>query len=348
MGLAIVLNITINLVIFAIVLLLRENIITFLNLPSDFPISILTIIPLGAMLFSTYGSLNAWLIRKKQYVSISVNKLIRRSSEGASQMGFALLKNSNGLIYSDIIGQTANLATVAIQVKKCGLDLKMISFNKIKYVFNKYSEFPRFNLIPALMSACSYLLPPIFINKYFSTETAGFFDLSKLVLSIPLAFIASSLTSVLLQRVSEKFNRKESFINDLKPVFMIVTFIAIGEVLTVVLFGEEIFSFAFGKEWTMSGAISKIMVWSFAINFIVSTFSSIFFSMRRIKTYSVWQFFYFILILSLILFKHLPFEEFLIIYVIIEVICFLTVATILTYIIYMYESELTLTTSNKV
>ena len=337
-GLSLIISFFFNLLIFILVFILGKRIISFLNLPANFPVSILYIIPAGAFLFSTYSSLNAWLIRRKKYYSISLNKMIRRSSEGVAQISFAILKSFNGLIYSDIIGQAANVATVAIQAKKNELNLKLISLTKLKYVFRKYSEFPKYNLIPAFMSSCSYLLPPIFINKYFSPETAGFFDLSKLLLSIPLAFIASSISSVLLQKMAEKFNRKESFLTELKPILYIVGLIAVFEVLAILLFGEELFKIVFGSQWITSGKISKIMVWSFALNFIASSFTSIFVSMRKIKTYSIWQFIYFISILSLLFFKHLPFTEFLKIYVLIEVLCYVVVTVIMFIMVYHYES----------
>lgn len=340
LGLSLIFSFIINSSILIIFLSARDKIISFLNLPENFPASMLALIPVGAFLFSVYGSLNAWLIRKKKYIAISVNKLIRRSMEGASQVGLALLKIPNGLIYSDMIGQTANVATVAVQSKRSGLNLKLVSYTKLKYVFHKYSEFPKYNLVPALMSTCSYLLPPIFINKYFSPESAGFFDLSKLVLSIPLAFVAASLTSVILQKVSEKFNKKESFIRDLKPVVILVGLIASSEILLIILFGEDLFRIAFGKLWTASGSISRIMVWSFAINFIVASFSNIFVAMRRIKTYSIWQFCYFLAIISLVFFKHLPLNQFLKTYVLIEVICYLAAAIIMSVIVYRYESDL--------
>jgi hypothetical protein len=82
------------------------------------------------------------------------------------------------------------------------------------------------------------------------------------------------------------------------------------------------------------------MVWSFAFNFIASSFTSMFIAMRRIKTFSFWQAFYFVSILSLLFFKHLPFNEFLKIYVAIEVFCYITVVLILVSIIYRYESSL--------
>jgi O-antigen/teichoic acid export membrane protein len=340
LGLSLIFNLTINLTILIIVLLSGEGIKAFLNLPENFPVSLLAIIPIGAFLFSSYGSLNAWLIRKKKYIAISVNKLVRRSTEGVSQVGLALLKIPNGLIYSDLIGQVANVATVAVQTRSTGLNLRQISIPKLKYVLRKYSEFPKYNLIPALMSSSSYLLPVIFINKFFSPESAGFFDLSKLVLSIPLAFIASSLSSVLLQKVSEKYNRKESFINDLKPVIIMVGMISFAEILLIMFFGEDIFKIAFGKQWIASGSISRIMVWSFAINFIVASLSNIFVAMRRIKSYSLWQFCYFLAIISLVLFKHLPFTDFLKIYVLIEVVCYLVIGCMMIFIIYRYEAEI--------
>lgn len=339
-GLSLLISFCFNLLIFILVLILGSKLKQFLNLPANFPVKILYIIPTGAFLFSIYQTLNSWLIRKKKYISVSVNKLVRRSSEGSAQIIFALLKSFNGLIYSDIIGQTANAATAAVQSKKYGLNLNLLSITKIKYVFRKYSEFPKFNLVPAFMSSCSFLLPPIFIVKFFSPETAGFFDLSKLLLSIPLALIASSISNVLLQRISEKFNRKESFMNDIIPVLFVVMIIALIEIIAIILFGENLFKIIFGSQWITSGIISKIMVWSFSLNFIASSFTSIFVSMRKIKTYSIWQFIYFISILSLLFFKHLPFTDFLKIYVLIEVLCYVGIGFVMFAIVYRYESSL--------
>jgi hypothetical protein len=93
----------------------------------------------------------------------------------------------------------------------------------------------------------------------------------------------------------------------------------------------------FGKTWIFSGTISRILVWSFTFNFIVSTFTAVFVSMRRIRTYSLYQLFYFIAILSLLFFKKLGFTEFLKIYVIIEVACYCVLTAIMIYIVTQYE-----------
>ena len=342
LGLSLIFSFSINLILFLLVVAMGGNIIKFLNLPASFPVWLLYIIPLSAFLYNSYQCLNYWLVRKRKFYAVSANKLSRRGAEGISQVSFALLKNTNGLIYSDIFGQTVNVLTVLFQTFKNGLTFRSISLVKLKYVFKKYKDFPKFNLLPAFMSTCSFMLPPIFINKFFSSESAGFFDLAKLLLSVPLALVATSFSSVLLQRVSERFNKRESFIAELKPVILIVSMISLIEILAIVFFGEFLFKIIGGDSWIISGKISKIMVWSFTFNFIVSTFTTIFVSMRRIKTYSLYQLFYFMAILSLLFFKSLGFVEFLKIYVLIEIICYSILTTIIIFIIIRYEHSLKL------
>lgn len=342
LAISIISNFLVCFVALLIIIVFGNRILSFINLPSKFPIAILYLIPLGAFLINTYQCFNYWLIRKKKYKNVSLNKLIRRGSEGIAQVAFALAKNPKGLIFSDIIGQTTNAGVIVFQGFKFGFNLKMLSVSKLRYVFKKYSDFPKYNLLPAFMSTCSFMLPAIFINKYYTAENAGYYDMAKLVLSIPLALIATSLSNVLLQRIAEKFNRKQSFLDDLKPLFSIVMLICILEFIVILLFGPVLFRIAFSSVYEISGEISKILVWSFALNFIVSSFSCIFISMRKIKLYSIWQFIYFLAIISLLLFKNLVFFDFLKVYVAIEVICYLVVTMIMFTIVFRYEKSIRL------
>ena len=209
-GLSLIINFLFSFFLLVIVLLLKDELLLLLNLSEKYTI-ILYLIPLGTFLINTFQSFNFWLIRKKAFFSISLNKLVRRSFEGLTQVIFAFLRNAKGLFFGDIIGQISNVFVVIIQSSRNGFTSKVLSYEKIKYVSRKYSEFPKYNLIPGFMSACSFLLPAIFINKFYSSEYTGFFDLSKLVLSIPLALVASSVSRVLLQQVSEKFQEKKKF-----------------------------------------------------------------------------------------------------------------------------------------
>ena len=336
---SVLLNLVFNVILFFIILIFKQRIVRFLNISTEFQ-NYIYFVPLGTFLFSFYQSLNHWLIRRGKFVAISKNKFIRRGSEGITQVSFQFLNKTFGLIIGDIIGHIANVISGIYFSVKSGLKLSLISIVKVKYILRKYIEYPKFNVIPSLMSACSYLFPTLIINKYYSPQITGYFDLSKQMLSIPLALVAISLSNVLLKTISDKFKAKSSFKNALYPIFIMVLGIAFVEIVVIKIWGEQLFSIVFGHDWKFSGTISEILVWSYAFNFLTASFSSVFLAMKKIKLLSAWQFIYFISILILLLFKSKEFTEFLQIYVFIEVICYFILAVLIIRIISNYERKI--------
>jgi O-antigen/teichoic acid export membrane protein len=331
-------NLIFNLILAIIIILWKDELIQFLNIKERFSIY-LYLVPFGIFFYSFYQSINYWLVRKKGFFPISVNKFIRRGFEGIAQVIFKFTKVFHGLIFGDLIGHIANIISGIYQGKKRGLSMRFISKNKLKYVTVKYSEFPKFNVIPSFMSACSFLLPAILINKFYSSEYTGYFDLSKLLLSIPLALISTSISNVLLQSISENFQNNRSLRKDLLLIFAIVSVIGVVEILVITFFGVSLFKIVFGEMWGFSGEISKILVWAYALNFFVASFSAIFISMNRIKMLSIWQIIYFISILSLILFRNSAFLDFLNVYVIIEISCYIVMIIMMLSIVVTYEKK---------
>jgi O-antigen/teichoic acid export membrane protein len=334
--LTIFLNFFFNSALLIFILFFRSPILRFLNLSENYAIY-LYFVPLGTFMLSSYQSINYWLIRKKRFLPISVNKFVRRGFEGAAQVTFRIMKVPQGLIFGDLIGHIANIASGIYQSKKAGLSFSLVSLFKIKYVIRKYSEYPKFNLVPSLMSACSFMLPAVLINKFFLSENAGFFDLSKLLLSVPLALVATSVSNVLLQRFTEKFRNNDSILHDLYPILALVLIIGMLEVVIINIFGIDLFKLIFGEQWGFSGRISMLLVWAYALNFLVASFSSVFISMNKIKLLSIWQLLYFISILSLIFFQRLSFLDFLKVYVLIEVSCYLIIIAFMVMLIRNYE-----------
>ena len=337
--LTVAINVAFAVVLILIILVWKHNILRFFNLSEKFS-DYLYFIPFGIFFNSVYQSINNWLVRKKGFLPISVNKFMRRGFEGGAQLAFKFAKNSHGIIFGDIIGHVANLISGIYQSRKRGLSIRLLSPGKLKYVAIKYSEFPKFNVIPSFMSACSFLLPALLLNKFYSSDITGFFDLSKLLLSIPLALISTSISNVLLQSISEKFKEKKSLRKDLLLILGIVTSIATAEIVVISFFGIGLFKLIFGEIWGFSGRISQILVWSYALNFFVASFSAVFISMNKIKLLSLWQLFYFLSIISLTLFRNHPFLDFLRIYVSIEVFCYLVIIVLMIFIVFRYENRI--------
>jgi O-antigen/teichoic acid export membrane protein len=339
--LTVIINLAFNILLMIIILIWQDKLLRFFNISHEFAY-FLYLIPFGIFFYNFYQSINNWLTRKKEFFAVSLNKFVRRGTEGLFQVIFKYLKVSQGIIAGDLAGHVANIISGLYQGGRKGLKYSVVSLPRLKYVARKYSEFPRYNVIPSFMSACSFLLPAILLNKFYSSEYTGYFDLSKLLLSIPLALISTSISNVLLQSIAEKYQAKRSLLNDLLPVFAIVFIISVLEIGAILFFGIGLFKLLFGESWGFSGEISQILVWSYALNFIVASFSAVFISMNKIKLLSVWQVFYFLSILSLILFRKAEFLEFLKIYVGLEIACYTVMIVLIIAVVSRYERSLTI------
>jgi O-antigen/teichoic acid export membrane protein len=331
-------NIAFTSILTIVLILWGRSVCKLINIPDSLSYYIF-FVPAGTFLYTFYQSISYWLIRKKQFMALSYNKIFRRGFEGLIQFVMGILSLPFGLIAGDIVGHVSNVLSGLYQSAKSGLSLRILSFNRLRYVFKKYSEFPKFNMFPSLLSAVSFMLPVIIVNKFFSSEFTGFLDMSRSLLSIPLVLIASSLASVLLQRLSEKRMNNEGLLRDLLSVLLILVIIALLEIVVIEIFGVKLFELLFGKKWGFSGEISRILVWSYAFNFIVSSFSGVFISLNKIKILSLWQVLYFISILSLFIFKDKPFIDFLKIYVAVEIICYSLYSLLLFVVVRNYELQ---------
>ena len=334
--LTMLINFCFTILLIMILLFWGKRICRQLNIPESLSYYIY-FVPAGTFLYTFYQSLNFWLIRKKRFMPISFNKFFRRGAEATVQVTFSFNKLSFGLIAGDLTGHLSNVISGIYQAIKSGLSIKYFSWNKMKYVFSHYSDYPKYNLISGLMSSVSFMLPVLIVNKYYFSENTGFFDLSRLLLSIPLALIASSLASVLLQRLTEKNNNNEGLLSDLIPILILLLAIAFIEIVVIEFFGIGLFKLIFGNQWAYSGEISQILVWSYAFNFIVSSFSGVFIALNKIKLLSIWQFVYFVSISSLFLFTGKSFINFLKVYVFIEITCYLIYSYFLVRIVHKYE-----------
>jgi O-antigen/teichoic acid export membrane protein len=339
LSLSVIITFLSSLFFLLVLLFLKNKIVEFINFPKKYA-NYLFFLPLTTFLYSVFQCMNFWLIRQKAFKASSINKISRRTAEGVIQLLLGIVKLPVGLLLGDLAGNLTNTISGAYQIRKNKFNFKQVSLSKIKYVFYKYIEFPKYNAVPSLLSMTATMLPFIFINKFFSSEILGFIDLSRLLLSVPLALISGTIAQVLFQRITEKINNKKSFKNDIFKVFYVLIVIVFLEIIIIQLFGRELFGFIFGSKYELSGVYSQILVFSFSLNFIISTFTVVFIALQKILLYSIWQICYFILICFLFFFKHFSIINFITVYVFIDILMFIILMFLLIKVINTNEKKL--------
>jgi O-antigen/teichoic acid export membrane protein len=296
-------------------------------------------IPVSVMLLSVYQALNYYLIRLKQFKLSASNKVERRIAEGLTQTILVKTGVTSGLVWGDIVGQSVNALAAAVKIRP-RVKKQKISFVGIKQVAKEYKSFPIQNGIPSFLNALSLLLPVIFINRFFDQQTTGLFDLARMILIMPLSLITASMSQVMLQRFSELRNQKRSVKSDSIKIAAALFLLAAIFVVVIFFFAPFLLSFIFGAEWHESGIYAKILVWAFALKFIVSPFNILFTVFEKIGWLSIWQVIYFGLIISLIFIPYNGFKGFLYFYVFFEVVSSVAAGLMSFRLIYRYEESL--------
>lgn len=339
LSLTFIINIIFSSILLLIILFFKNEVVHLINFPEKYS-NYLYLLPFVSSIFGIYQSINYWLIRQKAFKASTSNKIVRRTVEGAVQGILGFFKIPGGLFIGDLSGNFANVIAGIRQIFKNKYELRFVSRKKIVYVFRKYIDYPKFNVLPTLLSSAATILPFLFINKMYSTEIVGYLDLSKLVLSIPLIFIASTISQVFFQQTTEKKHNLLSIKNDVKNILYLLLVVIFIEFIVIEFLGPQLFGFVFGDRYAVSGDYSKILIFSFVLNFIGSTFSSIFITFEKIRLNSIWQITYFAAICSLLLFKDLDIYDFLKIYVAIEIVMHLIYCTMIYFIVNGYEKKI--------
>ena len=115
----------------------------------------------------------------------------------------------------------------------------------------------------------------------------------------------------------------ENLLPIFKNILRILFGISLVYISFVLLFGEYLFEIIFGSEWILSGFYAKIIVFSFAIKFIISPILISLPAINSLRMDSAWKVLYFISIALLFFMTRLEFDYFLIVYTLIKLVLYL-------------------------
>ena len=328
-------NFFFNICLFLVILCFRNGIAHLFKFPDKFS-GFLFLLPISTFLFCSFQSMNYWLIRKKEFRSLSVNKISRRGAEGVVQIIFGLFRNPSGLFWADVAGSLSNNISGIRQLKKTEFRYRYFSREKVLVLIKRYRHFPKFNLLPALLGTLAMQFPVFIINKLFTKTELGFFDLTQQAILAPFALITVAVSQVLLQVVTEKKHKGEKILGDFMRLSVLLLAIGIVSAAIIELWGPELFSFVFGNKWSVAGSYSRILIVGYLFFLVVSPMGAILLGLEEIRILSLWNLLHFLLIVGLYFVKNISFIDFLKLFVGIEIVAFtifymLTVKAVMKY-----------------
>ena len=295
----------------------------------DFQYSSLYFIVPPFIIFVAVGqTINYWLQRKEQFKKIAFLKIIQTSSISILTVLFGYFFLKDGLVLGYILGWLI-LAFVSFFILFRAKSFSQKASSNLVLLMKKYKDYPLYNAFPALLQAVCISIPLWIAQKYFSTNDVGFFNLTRQLLLVITGIGIPAFTQIYYQRsVAALHQNKEQF-TEFKKFFSILLVLSVIAVIILFFFGNELFIILYGSNWSPSGKIASILIFSTSLQLIVFPLATVLNTIQKIKIASLWQILYFLSLITLYFFKFKSFNSFLKVYIVVEssmlIVYFLTI-----------------------
>lgn len=301
---------------------------------------LLYVLPPVLFIFSINKMFNSWLIRKKAFRSSSTSKVVQKLSEVIFAVSGGLMHFPHALIFADSFGRFCSSISTIYQSAKSTFQVDHFSWHAIRENLTTYSDFPKYSILPSFLNTLGGMIPVFAVSSFYTTEITGSFNFSRTIMGIPFALVSSAISQVLMQQISEKKNNNMFIHAELSTLAKKLFVLALAGMIPTVVAGPALFSFIFGTEWELAGELTRILVFSYCISFIVSPFSVVLFLLGRIAWISAWQITYFALVCLVWLANDFTINQFLIILVCFDIFAYGIYGFLIHRAVQLYERDL--------
>jgi len=212
--------------------------------------------------------------RLQQYKKLAKVSVLQNTASSGIKIAFGFTNLiSYGLIWGNIIGQFIATWTIT---KGYVIQLFKEKPLSVKATLQKYSAFPRYRMVQAVINSLSSNLPIFFITYYFSLKEAGFYALIFGIAMRVIVLISSSLYQVLYQKFSELKRKHQPMIKLFIKIIILLLMISFIPGVVIIIFAKPLVSIFFGNGWLEVTGYMRIMFPWLVMVFVASPFAFIF------------------------------------------------------------------------
>ncbi|APG62485.1 hypothetical protein LPB140_06450 [Sphingorhabdus lutea] len=262
-------------IVFAILILLNISDL------GKIPLWFVLVFFVGLIIQNCIQIFNYVLVRNGNVVVIAESNLLLNFCRGFIQVtGGFLTSVSLILMGAEIIGRFFSL--IYLQRKFAALKLRFQNW-KYDYVIFKSELKTAVAFFPSYIAdSLAVFLQSLIVGAYFGATEMGIYFMMRRTLDMPIAFITRALSDLIF---SKQVNLSKTSYKLLKNFHIKITalLLLLGFLMLtpVVIWGEELFSFVYGSDWSNAGKMAAIMVPGYLISIAVVPSARIFAISRK-------------------------------------------------------------------
>jgi O-antigen/teichoic acid export membrane protein len=228
-----------------------------------------------------FSVLRYWSLRDERFGIVSHAVIFQNGGRSVLQVALGTIGlHSYGLLLGEVIGRGIGMSRMAGNAWPVMRRYALSSRDAAK-ALRSNRRFPLYSMPSSLLNQLGTSLPlPLLVTLY-GADAGGYYTLVWRVLAVPVVLVGASIADAFHSRAAlyarEDPKRLQRFFHSTSAALLAI---GIVPALTVFLFGEPIFAFAFGMKWKLSGTIAAIVAPWFLTSFIVSPLSRLVYVLR--------------------------------------------------------------------
>jgi O-antigen/teichoic acid export membrane protein len=232
-----------------------------------------------------------WANRKKKYKILSFNAILTALLVPAVSISIGLYNNGPlGLFLGLLVSQVVPAIVLLFALTKHDdLGLKYFDWATLKQKVKQHKNFPIYSLPSEFVNRLTNQLPVFMLSAFAGPAVVGVYNLCVRMLGLPIQLIGSAISRVFQQKATEDYNTKGSFNNVFVKTFKTLSLVALPGLLIILIFGPQLFAFAFGEEWRESGVFAQILIFMFVLKLIVSPLTYAYYIKNKLKEDMLWH-----------------------------------------------------------
>lgn len=246
-------------IVLIMIYIFQSKLATLVDLKSE-P-NLLYLIPISLLLIALLSVASQVAIRKSLFKAKSSSYVASTFIINLCKLGAGYISASGiTLIVLSIFGNLINYIILMARVPKVGAFnfRQWFGISGIRKAALDNKDFAIYRLPQSMLNAAAVGLPVILLTKYSGSSAAGYYSLTTLILGAPVLLLGQSVGEVFYPKITNAIRQQAS--NSLKLVTkatLVLGGVAVMPFGTIILFGPELFAFAFGEQWRIAGEYAQ-------------------------------------------------------------------------------------------
>ena len=206
------------------------------------------------------------LTRKEEYTVLMKNSAIRFISAALISIGLGLIGfKSLGYYIGNVFGI---FFTIGNMIRFMPKVIKIESIKCYILTIKENINYLKYQMPSSISVNLRTELPNLLIGGLFGNEILGYYSISQKLLTIPITFLGQSLGKVFYQSIAKMKRSGQDIAAYFNKNLNRGMIVALIPMIFLAAYGDVAITMFFGKEYSIGGVISRIVVYRSLFNFI--------------------------------------------------------------------------------